>query len=117
MINPDVGRPITDFTHRLAYDGVEDDAHEVLRSLAPAESEVRTKDGRWLLMRLRPYRTVEDRIDGIVVSFVEITQRREAEERLRQSEERYREMVDETTEEAERLRKERDDLLERLNGN
>lgn len=86
----DVGRPITDFTHRLAYDGVEKDARQVLKDLAPLESEVETRDCRWLMMRIRPYRTVEDRIDGVVLSFVDITERREAEERLRQSEERYK---------------------------
>lgn len=86
----DVGRPISHFTHKLAYDGVENDARRVLDELVPLESEVKTKDGRWLMMRLRPYRTVEDRIEGIVVSFVDITQRRRAEEQLRASEERYR---------------------------
>ena len=45
-------------------------------------------------MRLRPYRTVEDRIDGVVVSFIDITQRLMAQEDLRQSEERYRKMID-----------------------
>ena len=86
----DVGRPITDFTHKLEYDGVENDARRVLRDLSPIENEVKTRDGRWLMMRLRPYRTVEDRIEGIVLSFVEITERRDAQDRLRISEERYR---------------------------
>ncbi|HEX5537031.1 MAG TPA: chemotaxis protein CheB [Sphingobium sp.] len=86
----DVGRPITDFTHKLAYEGVEDDARKVLRDLMPHEMAVETTDNRWLMMRLRPYRTVEDRIDGVVLSFVDITQRRQAEESLRQSEARYR---------------------------
>jgi len=93
VTDSDVGRPITDFTHRLVYDGVERDARKVLKDLSPFEDEVLTKDGRWLMMRLRPYRTMEDRIEGIVLSFVEITQRREAEERLRASEERYRHLL------------------------
>jgi two-component system, chemotaxis family, CheB/CheR fusion protein len=85
----DVGRTITDFTHRLRYDSVEADAQKVLRDLVPAESEVQSRDGRWFMMRLRPYRTVEDRIDGVVLTFVDITARRETERELRESQERY----------------------------
>jgi two-component system CheB/CheR fusion protein len=94
VTDSDVGRPITDFSHRLEYAGIQDDAATVLRDLVPFEKEVKTKSGRWLLMRLRPYRTVEDRIDGVVVSFIDITQRLMAQEDLRQSEERYRKMID-----------------------
>ena len=94
VTDSDVGRPITDFTHKLTYDGVESDAKKVLRDLAPVESEVKTSDGRWLMMHLRPYRTVEDRIEGVVLSFVDITARREAKERLRESERRYRRLFE-----------------------
>lgn len=85
----DAGRSITHFTNRLRYDGVEEDARRVLRNLAPVESEVQSQDGRWFMMRLRPYRTVEDRIEGVVVTFVEITARREMEQRLLESQQRY----------------------------
>ncbi|MCE7029661.1 PAS domain-containing protein [Jiella sp. CBK1P-4] len=84
----DVGRNLTDFTHHLTYDGVAEDAALVLRDLAPVEREIQSRDGRWLMLRIRPYRTVNDRIDGIVVTFVDVTERREAHMRLRESEER-----------------------------
>ena len=90
----DIGRAITDFTHRLAYDGVEEDARRVLRDLAPVESEVESRDGRGFMMRLRPYRTIEERIDGVVVTFVDITSRREIERRLSESEKRYKTLFD-----------------------
>ncbi|KZY33320.1 hypothetical protein A3731_03530 [Roseovarius sp. HI0049] len=85
----DAGRSITHFTNRLRYDGVENDASRVLRDLSPVESEVQSQDGRWFMMRLRPYRTVEDRIEGVVVTFVDITARREMEQRLVESQQRY----------------------------
>jgi two-component system CheB/CheR fusion protein len=79
----DEGRPITDFTHHLNYDQLELDARKVLRDLAPEEREAQSKTGRWYQMRLRPYRTVEDKIDGVVVTFVDVTERRRTEEQLR----------------------------------
>lgn len=85
----DVGRAITDFTHRLQNDGVDGEARRVLRNLTPAEAEVQSRDGRWFMMRIRPYRTVEDRIDGVVLTFVDITARRETERELLESQQRY----------------------------
>lgn len=84
----DVGRAITDFTHRLDDDGISEDVARVLRDLIPTEREVRTQDGRWLVMRLRPYRTIDERIEGAVVTFMDVTIQRETSERLRQSDER-----------------------------
>ncbi|MEQ9662718.1 MAG: chemotaxis protein CheB [Parasphingopyxis sp.] len=117
----DVGRPITDFTNRLAYGGVEEDVREVLNGLTPHESEVETKDGRWLMMLIRPYRTVEDRIDGIVISFVDITARRKAVSDLRQREEQYHAIFDklqaaavENGADRQALESERDRLLAEL---
>ncbi|CUH26608.1 chemotaxis methyltransferase CheR [Jannaschia seosinensis] len=94
VTDSDVGRPITDFTHKLACDGIERDAAKVLRDLSSVETEVQTQDGHWLMMRLRPYRTVEDRIEGVVVSFVDITELRQAADQLRESEARYRRLFD-----------------------
>ncbi|WP_199902593.1 chemotaxis protein CheB [Azospirillum sp. B4] len=86
----DAGRPITDFTHQLDYDQLADHAHAVLRELTLLEHEVQSRDGGWYLVRIRPYRTVDDRIDGVVVTFVDITERRRVEEALRDSEARLK---------------------------
>ena len=75
----DEGRPLSDFTHRLEYGDLLKDAEHVLAELAPVEHTIKTIDGRWLLMRVRPYRTLDDRIDGVVITFVDVTERHEAE--------------------------------------
>jgi len=79
----DVGRPITDFTHQLDYDGLVADAKKVLADLVPLEREIRSRKGGWYLVRMRPYRTVEDKIDGVVATFVDISERRQMESDLR----------------------------------
>lgn len=86
----DAGRPIGDFSHQLEYDDLLGDAAAVMEDLIPIEREARDHSGHWYLIRFRPYRTVDDRIDGVVVTFVDVTQRRRAEEALKQSEDRLR---------------------------
>ena len=90
----DIGRSISDFTHRLDYADLEVDVRRVLRHLAPVETEVRSKTGQRYSVRLRPYRTLEDRIDGTVVTFVDITARLEAEAALSRSEQQMRALVE-----------------------
>ena len=75
----DEGRPVTDFTHRLDYQDLVKDARCVLADLIPIERTVKTDADGWVLIRLRPYRTMEDKIDGVVVTFVDVTERRETE--------------------------------------
>ncbi|NEU99534.1 chemotaxis protein CheB [Bradyrhizobium uaiense] len=86
----DEGRPISDFAHRLEYDGLVGDARRVLSNLTPIAHEIRSRDGRWYDVRLRPYRTVDDKIDGVVLTFVDMTDRRLTEEALRTSERKLR---------------------------
>lgn len=86
----DIGRPITDFAHQLDYDSFARDTQVVLRDLAPTERELRSRSGGWYLVRIRPYRTVDNKIDGVVATFVDITERRRMEEALRRSEQSLR---------------------------
>ncbi len=100
----DVGRPLADLTHRLGYEALIADAEVVLRTLQPLEREVRgtgtdaVEDTPWYLTRMLPYRTPEDRIDGVVLTFVEITRLKRVEETLRRSEERYRLLIESVSE-------------------
>jgi two-component system CheB/CheR fusion protein len=86
----DHGRPITDFTHGLDYEDMAEQARAVLRDLAPVEKEIRSRKGGWYMVRMRPYRTVDDKIDGVVATFVNISDRRRMEQALRANEERLR---------------------------
>jgi two-component system CheB/CheR fusion protein len=90
LIASDAGRPLTDITHRLDYEALERDAQSVFESLRPIERRVTTDDRRHLLARILPYRTAGDRIEGIVLTFVDITRLHLAEERVRATEERLR---------------------------
>jgi two-component system, chemotaxis family, CheB/CheR fusion protein len=89
----DEGRPISDFAHRLEYDSLVGDARRVLTNLTPIGHEIRSRDGRWYDVRLRPYRTVDDKIDGVVLTFVDMTDRRLTEEALRMSERKLRQQI------------------------
>jgi two-component system CheB/CheR fusion protein len=75
----DEGRPISDFTHNLDYQDLFTDAQRVLTDLVPIERTVRTTNDRWYMLRLRPYRTSDNRIEGIVAAFVDVTEHRQAE--------------------------------------
>ena len=82
----DEGRPISDFSHQLEYDELVLDTRKVLSELVPIRKEIRSRNDLWYDMRMRPYRTVDNKIDGIVITFVDITERRHMEESLRESE-------------------------------
>jgi two-component system, chemotaxis family, CheB/CheR fusion protein len=87
----DEERLITDFAHQLEYDGLIRDACRVIADAAPSRREIRSRSNRWYDVRLRPYRTVDDQIDGVVITFVDISHHREVEDALRKSERQLRE--------------------------
>ncbi len=90
LIGSDVGRSLLDITHRLEWDDISGDAEEAFRSLRTMEREVRGSDGRYYLSRVVPYRTIDDKIEGAVMTFVDITSRVLAADNNRVNEERLR---------------------------
>jgi len=80
LIPTDLGRPLAHLTSNVEYDRLIDDCREVLRTLAGKTIEVRGRNGCWHLMRIMPYRTAENVIDGAVLTFVDISQVKEAEQ-------------------------------------
>jgi len=83
LIPGDVGRPITDLASDLHYPELTADAGEVLRRLVVVEKPIQTLDRRWFSVRIMPYRTLDDRIDGLVITFADITIAKTLETQLR----------------------------------
>ena len=69
----DIGRPFTDLVTDLQYPEIDKDARRVLKTLTSSETSIATNDGRWFTVRIMPYRTIDDRIDGLVLTFNDIT--------------------------------------------
>jgi two-component system CheB/CheR fusion protein len=78
LIPSDTGRPIGDLMSSLRYDGLVDDALEVLSTLVSKEREVQGTDGAWYQLRILPYRTTDNVIEGLVLTFVDITKLKQA---------------------------------------
>ncbi len=85
LIPSDVGRPIGDLASNLQYDQLQADAAEVLQKLGSKQKEVQTKDGEWRQVRIHPYRTTENVIQGLVVTFVDINGLKHAERAAQQA--------------------------------
>jgi len=79
LIPGDVGRPIAHLVSNLQQDSLAADARQVMDSLVPKERQVRTNDGRWYLNHVIPYRTLDNVIDGVVATFVDISEQKIAE--------------------------------------
>jgi len=83
LIQTDIGRPLRDITSKIDYPNLLKDAEETLRTLIPKEVDLLAKDGIWYSMRILLYRTVENAIEGVVMTFVDISRQVELETRLR----------------------------------
>ena len=81
----DIGRPFTDLVSDLQYPGLAYDSREVLRTLIFKESDISTLDERWFKIRIMPYRTLDERIDGLVITFVDISKAKKLESELKET--------------------------------
>jgi PAS domain S-box-containing protein len=112
IIAADVGRPLSHLASRLDFPQLVEEAARVFDTLQPTEREARSSDGRFYIIRVSPYRTIEDRIDGAVMTFFDITIRRDAEQALRRSEERHRAELEQQVKERTAELKASRDLLQ-----
>ncbi|MDD1620920.1 MAG: PAS domain-containing protein [Methylococcaceae bacterium] len=87
LIAADVGRPLSDIVSDLDYPQLQLDAQEVLRTLIFVEKQVKAGDGRWFKVRVMPYRTQDNLIDGVVITFIDISETKKLEAELRSNHE------------------------------
>jgi len=94
LLSGDVGRPLSDISNNLLYPEMSDEAREVLRTLKFSEKQVSTTDDRWFSVRIMPYRTMEDVIAGVVITFSNITAAKKLEEELREENARLKALLE-----------------------
>lgn len=80
IIPSDIGRPFSHISHKIDHGTLPGLTEKVLKTLESVEEEVATDDGRWFLLQMRPYRTIQDRIEGVVITLVDITLQLHAEQ-------------------------------------
>ena len=94
LLPTDIGRPISHLAPKFKDGDLAEDVRTVLTRLVVMDTEVMSDQGRWYLRRMVPYRTDDDRIDGVVVTFTDITGRKQAETALRANERRLRKVLE-----------------------
>ena len=97
LIPSDINRPLSHITHKLAYGDLQNDIDKVVHHLTKVEREVRTTENRWYMMKIVPYRTSDDRIEGVVLNFVDITAIKTAQTELEQTRSSLESQVEERT--------------------
>uniref|UniRef100_I2Q6N8 histidine kinase n=1 Tax=Desulfovibrio sp. U5L TaxID=596152 RepID=I2Q6N8_9BACT len=82
ILDMDIGRPFGHLRPKVEYEDVLRDIQRVLSDLVPVERQIRSADGRWIMSQIMPYRSTHDRIEGVVLTMIDITQLKLAEQRL-----------------------------------
>ncbi|MGZ8174078.1 MULTISPECIES: chemotaxis protein CheB [Methylobacter] len=83
LIPSDVGRPLSDIAAHLDYPQLHQDVTGVLKTLVFSEKQVKRHDGSWFKVRIMPYRTQDNVIDGVVITFIDISETKKLEIQLR----------------------------------
>ncbi len=94
LVASDAGRPLSDIKSTVVSGDIVADAQEVLETITPRERVVETSENRWYLARLTPYRTFENTIDGVVITFTDITALKSLEEEVRRARELAENIID-----------------------
>jgi two-component system CheB/CheR fusion protein len=93
LLPGDIGRPLSDIVSALLYPKMTEEARDVLRTLVFSEKQIAASDGRWFLVRIMPYRTMEDVIGGVVITFANITAAKTVEAELREENARLKKLL------------------------
>jgi chemotaxis protein methyltransferase CheR/two-component system CheB/CheR fusion protein len=83
LISSDLGRPLSDISNDLEYPQLQQDVEEVLRTLIFKEQQIKASTQRWFKVRIMPYRTHDNIIDGVVITFIDISETKHLEAQLR----------------------------------
>jgi two-component system, chemotaxis family, CheB/CheR fusion protein len=98
LIKSDIGRPFTDLVSDLIYPDLHEDALKVLKSLVFIKKQIPTKDGRWFSVRIMPYHTLDEKVDGVVITFFNISDLKEVEVKLHETEQMNRYLMNSASE-------------------
>ena len=97
LIKSDIGRPFTDLVSDLIYPDLSEDILEVLKTLAYIKKQIPTNDGRWYSVRIMPYRTLDEKSDGVVITFFNISDLKDVEIKLNETEQMNHLLLNSTT--------------------
>jgi two-component system CheB/CheR fusion protein len=103
LADSDIARRLADFACTLDEEELLRRARAVLKDLVPVTYDAQASDGRWYTVNVRPYRTIDERIDGVVITFADVSATRAAAATIRESEERFATLLGATTDAAFRM--------------